>query len=178
MVPVVKNNIGQSTKPVCKMFLALCCHLHHGFALAITLQLGPWTSSSGNGDPVVLLSHLFDSKRCSTFCSGHLHLPLIYTCVPGYHSYAVSLALPFAFLSQTLGRIVAVLCMQQGMQGLWPWKRFCEVIPPPWTMGNEREEKQDLDSVSWKRFGQTSLTFPDSSCGASSLVPRAQHRCL
>lgn len=39
VVPVVKNHIGWNTKPVCKMFLALCCHLYHGFASAITLQL-------------------------------------------------------------------------------------------------------------------------------------------
>lgn len=88
------------------------------------------------------LSHLFDIQRCPTFCSGHLHLPLSYSYVPDSDSWAVSLALSLVFQSQTLGRTVAVLCIQ----GLWPWKRFCEAIPSPWTMGDKQQEKQDLDS--------------------------------
>lgn len=35
----------------------------------------------------------------------------------------------------------------------------------------EEKEKQDLDFGLWNRFGQTSLHVPESSCGASSLVP-------
>lgn len=64
--------------------LTLCCHLYHGFALAITLQLVPWTSSPGSkGWTCGLaeqLSHLFYIQRCPTFCSGHLHLPLLWLC--------------------------------------------------------------------------------------------------
>lgn len=56
--------------------------------------------------------------------------------------------------------------------------RVCEVILCPWTTENKREEKHELDSVSWKKFGQTSLSFWDPSCVASSMVPRAQNMCL
>lgn len=35
-----------------------------------------------------------------------------------------------------------------------------------------------MESILCKRFGRTSLHFPEPSCGSSSLVPRAQKSCL